>query len=194
MCRGGACGDCRRVCRRGQRSSRRCVQRPLHGNQRSGREQPRGWSLRGAHPRQVQQIWNLSRSDASRVRQAVQLPGKRRGLHEAILNHWNVEHPSMPVDTRLKALRGTCAPLVCMLLILGGTAQETTGRALRATVPAGAVQKGPSLGLAAPRGPLTKGPSLGWCATHPSAPVCRGARYPCHCWGCPPCPPVRRLP
>jgi hypothetical protein len=62
----------------------------------------------------------------------------------------------MPVDARLKAPRGTCAPLVCVLLILAGTAQETTGRALRATVPAGAVQKGPSLGLAAPKGPVTK--------------------------------------
>jgi hypothetical protein len=73
-------------------------------------------------------------------------------------------------------------------------AEESAARPLRATVPMGPARKGSSLEFTAPQGPVTKGPSLGWCATHPSAPVCRGARYPCHCWACPPCPPVRRLP
>jgi hypothetical protein len=101
----------------------------------------------------------------------------------------------MPVDARLKVLRSTCAPLAFALLILAGTAEGTAGRALRATVPAGPAQKGPSLGLTTPKGAVTKGPSLGWCATHPSAPVCRGARYPCgRGWALSACPPVKRLP
>jgi hypothetical protein len=106
----------------------------------------------------------------------------------------------MPTDARAKVFLATFVSPTFALLILTRTAQEALARASGVTVPTGPVTKGPVMSgtgtcAACGRvGPVQKGPTISWCVQHPSAPICRGARYPCNCWACPACPPVRRLP
>jgi hypothetical protein len=106
----------------------------------------------------------------------------------------------MRTDTRFKLALTAFVSLTFAVLLLVGAAEEASAGGSRATVPTGPVTKGPMLDgtntcVGCGRSSVPKGPPLGWCEQHPSAPACRGTRYPCgRGWALGACPPVTRLP